>query len=211
MSMNNKLEEEINVLKELFGKLTDVLIEVSNERNKVNMAVEKSSEQESEQIKTLNERIASLENKLSAVLSIVEEKKELKPVEVKPVEPVATPKQEEPAALAHEEESVELTEVKVEPEIPSEGVQPPVETEVHPEVVQEEKPQLAPEEESAIRNDIVKLNEELATIERNLSDIEFNYEGGFIDEAEYTEKTAQLQSKKDEIKEKIKELESKLS
>ena len=75
----------------------------------------------------------------------------------------------------------------------------------------EAKPKLSPEEEAQIRSDIVKLNEELATVERNLSDLEFNYEGGFIDEAEYTEKMAQLQSKKDELKSKIKELESKLS
>ena len=144
---------------------------------------------------------------------------ETKPVAPQPAEPEVKPEvpaqPEEPVTLAPpEEETVELTEVEVKPKVPAEVEQPTPEAsipKVTPEVAVEAKPKLSPEEEAQIRSDIVKLNEELATVERNLSDLEFNYEGGFIDEAEYTEKMAQFQSKKDELKSKIKELESKLS
>ncbi len=204
------IKDEIKYLKEVFNKLLDVLERMSSE------------------VTSLEDRLARIELKLEelsinlkkapsipAPSAMPETEKSVAPVE-KPVEKlVEKPATEQPIfGEVEKTETAKVEEIGELEEIPAEIPSPEAPEQVSEVPMPEELP---PEEEvpvsmdaATIQQKISEYEEELVSIERQISDLEFNYEGGFLDQREYKAQMSELQKKKEDLRRKIAELRKRL-
>jgi len=218
---NSNIIDEINVLKELFGKLIDIL-------TKLNESIEAPKEA----VTDVETRLKSLEDKVDKILTLLHEKEVTVASETVPAkeEPIPSPEKPIPEAVGAVTEKPtpsKATEQVVTPEIQPQVRKEP-ETELKEEVslppmseisvpeepfseaVPETKPP-APVDVEAVKNQINQLKENLVELERQISDLEFNYEGGFIEFTEYQSRITDLKSRREKLVKEIRELEQKIS
>ncbi|MGQ4833405.1 MAG: hypothetical protein ACP6IS_05905 [Candidatus Asgardarchaeia archaeon] len=204
-----KIKEEINYLKEVFNKLLSVLESISSDLETLKSETKGAS--------SLESRLARIELKLEELSMKLEKAPPATVVEGTKSIPQETPAPEEETPIFAEAE--ETSEAKVEEigemeEIPAEIPSPESPEKVSEVPMPEELPPEVEEpismDAATIQQKISEYEEELVSIERQISDLEFNYEGGFLDQREYKTQMSALQKRKEELRRKIAELRKRL-
>lgn len=204
MSSEKLFENEINTLKGLFEKLIEILSKISDTMENIKSA---STSNIDERLTSIEKKLTLLVNTLSPSTLTKEETPEKPKLPSKPTPEMPAKEITPPTPKLEEPKKVKGIDLNVKEELPP----PPVTEEPFgkpSEVVSKTAVSVNVEE---VQKRISGLKDELAELERQISDLEFNYEGGFIEFNEYQSKITELRSKKDKIKTEIKSLEGSIS